>query len=380
MINRERMTDFFVELARIDSHSKEEGSVAQLLAATANDLGASVIVDDAGQRVGSNTGNVIVRFPASKQDAPPLLLSSHMDTVPPGKGVNPVRESDRVRSDGTTVLGGDDKSGLAVIVEVLRALRDHDVVHGEIEVAFTICEEIGLLGAKHLDVSRLAAKRAIILDSESASDLTTRAPSSDRFEFLVHGLGAHAGICPENGISAVRVAAEAIASIPLGRIDFETTSNVVVTEGGVATNVVPNRCVVKGEVRSLDGAKRDARVAEIRRAFAEAAARAKTTVNGKLHRAWIEERSHREYESIGISDVDPIVQLVQAAARNVGRTVKTASAGGGSDCNVLNQRGITAVNLGTGMRDIHTTNEWLDLQDFYACADIVLECVRLNAA
>ena len=374
------MTDFFIELARTDSHSKEEREVAQRLIQAARDVGADVTVDNAGDAVGGNTGNVIVRVAGNKEGAGPLLLSSHMDTVGPGKGVKPIREADRVRSDGTTVLGGDDKSGLAVIVEVLRTLRERDVPHGEIEVAFTICEEIGLLGAKHLDVSALRAKRAVILDSESPAELTTRAPSSDRFEFIVHGLEAHAGICPENGISAVRVAAEAIATIPLGRIDAETTSNVVILEGGVATNVVPNRCVVKGEVRSLDDTKLDGRVSEIRRSFQDAAARATTHFDGRVHRAWIEERAHREYSAMNIADDEPLVQLVVRAARNAGRSVKTASAGGGSDCNVLNQRGVTAVNLGTGMRDIHTINEWLDLPEFYACADIVLECVRLAAA
>ncbi|HLW37551.1 MAG TPA: M20/M25/M40 family metallo-hydrolase, partial [Candidatus Eremiobacteraceae bacterium] len=312
--------------------------------------------------------------------APPLLVSAHMDTVPPGKGVHPVREAGRIRTDGTTVLGGDDKSGLAVILEALLVLKEHGVPHGDIEVAFTICEEIGLLGAKHLDVGALRARRGFVLDSTHASLLFTRAPSSDHFEFTVHGLEAHAGVAPENGISAVRVAAEAIAAMPLGRIDSRTTSNVVIVESCIPTNVVPNRCVVRGESRSLSDARLDETTAAIRRSFQDAAGRATATVNGKLHRAWIEERCERNYESMDVPEDAPIVQLLLRAAKAAGRSIQTASIGGGSDANVFNRRGIETVNFGTGMRDIHTVNEWLDLDDFYACADVVLECIKLNAA
>ena len=250
MIQRERMVNTLIDLVQIDSQSKEEILVAQWLVRELQDLGADARVDDAGTRVGGNSGNVVAKIAGTAPDAPPLLLSAHMDTVPPGNGVKPVRASDRVKTDGTTVLGGDDKSGLAVILEVLRTLKEKAVPHGDLEIAFSICEEIGLLGAKNLDFGALLAREAIVLDSPHASLCTTQAPSADRFEFVVHGLEAHAGIAPENGISAVRIASEAIAAMPLGRIDPRTTSNVVIVEGGLATNVVPNRCVVRGEARS----------------------------------------------------------------------------------------------------------------------------------
>jgi len=380
MINRERMTDLFVQLASIGSHSKEERDVAELLVCELRAIGADVRVDDAARSVSGNSGNVIARLPGTVAGVAPLMLCSHMDTVPPGNGVKPVRGDARIRSDGTTVLGGDDKSGLAIIVEVLRTLRERELAHGDIEVAFTICEEIGLLGAKHLDVGALASRRALILDSSSPSKLYTRGPSADRFQFVIHGLESHAGIAPEEGISAVRVAAEAIAAMPLGRIDAETTSNVIFSEGTPATNVVPNRVVVRGEARSLDDSKLDALMAAIRGTFQDAAARAKATAGGKQHRAWIEERCDREYESMNVADSDPLVQLVLAAGAAQGHEIRTASIGGGSDANVFAHRGITSVNLGTGMRDIHTVNEWLDLTDFYACADIVLRGVQLAAA
>ena len=379
MINRERMTDTVLDLVRIDSHSREERDVADYLTRALEGIGCEVRIDDAGQKVGGSTGNIIARLAGTNPQAPPLLLSAHMDTVPPGKGVKPVREADRIKTDGTTVLGGDDKSGLAVILEAVRVVAERAIPHGDLEIAFTICEEIGLLGAKHLDTAALRARQGFVLDSPDASLLFTRAPSSDHFEFTVHGLEAHAGVAPENGISAVRVAAQAIAAMPLGRIDPQTTSNVVIVEGGIATNVVPNRCTVRGEARSLVDERLDETTAAIRRCFQDAAANATARVGGQLHRAWIEEKCERDYESMAVPDDAPIVQLLLRAASAAGTKLATASIGGGCDANVFNRRGIQSVNFGTGMRDIHTVNEWLDLKDFYACADVVLECVKLNA-
>ena len=374
------MVEHFLDLVEIDSHSKEELPVALRLVNDLTLLGAEARIDDAGTKVGGNSGNVVARLAGTASNAPPLLLSAHMDTVPPGKGVKPLRAGDRIKTDGTTVLGGDDKSGLAVIVEVLRVLKERQVSHGDLEIAFSICEEIGLLGAKNLDFSALRAREAVVLDSTHATLCFTQAPSADRFEFTIHGLEAHAGVAPENGISAVRVAAEAIAAMPHGRIDSRTTSNVVIASGGEATNVVPNLCVVRGEARSLDDATLDQTTAAIRKSFQDAAARATATVDGKLHHAWIEEQSGREYESMHVGDSDPLVRALLAAAAAAGSRVTTASIGGGCDANVFNRRGITAVNFGTGMRDIHTVNEWLDLADFYSCADIVLELVRARAS
>jgi tripeptide aminopeptidase len=379
MIDRERMTDFVMELMRTDSLSKEEGAVADKLAQALRDVGAEVHIDDAGQAVGGATGNVVARLPGTVP-APPLLLNSHMDTVPPGRGVKPSRENGRIRADGTTILGGDDKSGVAAIVEVLRALKQHNVPHGDVEVAFTICEEVGLLGAKHLDLSSLRSREALVLDAPSASQLVVKAPSADRFEFVIHGLAAHAGMAPETGISAVRVAAAAIAAMPLGRIDAQTTSNVIILEGGVATNVIPDRSVIRGEARSHDDATLDRVTSAIRRSVQDAAAGTSIVLDGKTVRAWVEERCEREYERMAVSEDAPIVTLMKDAARELRRPMETVTIGGGSDANVFNARGLPAVILGTGMRDIHTVNEWLDLDDFYACAELVLRALTLRAA
>ncbi|MEK7879291.1 MAG: M20/M25/M40 family metallo-hydrolase, partial [candidate division NC10 bacterium] len=171
MINRERLVSEFLELVRISSLSKKEGAIARRLCQTLEAMGAQVEVDDAGQKVGGETGNVIARFPGTIPSAPPLLLSAHMDTVVPGENVKPIIEGDVVRTDGATVLGGDDKSGIVAILEAVRVLRERQIPHGDLELVFTICEELGLLGAKHLDVSRLRARTGLVLDSDGVDEL-----------------------------------------------------------------------------------------------------------------------------------------------------------------------------------------------------------------
>ena len=379
MIDRERMTAFAETLMRTDSLSRDERAVAQIVSKALGEIGAEVRADDAAQAVGGNSGNVIARLPAKESSAAPLMLCAHMDTVTPGRGIKPIRENGRIRSDGSTILGGDDKSGVAVIVEVMRVLAEQRLPHGDIEAVFTICEEAGLLGAKHLDLAALRSREALVLDAPASDELVVRAPAADRFEFIVHGLEAHAGMAPELGISAVRVAAEAIAAMPLGRIDAITTSNVVIVEGGEAVNVVPNRCVIRGEARSHDAERLQEVMGAIRRALFDAATQHAVMVGGKTVRAWIEERCEREYEAMDVPLDAPIVQLVANAARDCGRSLRTVTIGGGSDANIFNARGLPAAILGTGMREIHTVNEWLDLEDFGACADVVLRAVTLRA-
>src|SRR5262245_4876756 len=178
LVSTERMTKLFLELVRIDSHSRKELDVARRLERELGMLGAEVWFDDAGAKVGGNVGNLLARVRGTVA-AEPLLLSAHMDTVVPGEGVKPIIEDDVIRSDGTTVLGGDDKSGLTIVCEVLRVLAERGIPHGDIEVAFTICEEVGLLGAKHLDVSRLRARSGLVLDSDAPGYLFTRAPAAN---------------------------------------------------------------------------------------------------------------------------------------------------------------------------------------------------------
>lgn len=379
MINQERLKNLLIELIRIDSLSRRERDIALRLKRDMQELGAEVWIDDAGDKVGGNVGNVIAHWPGTLPHARPFLLSAHMDTVAPGEGVVPILTGTILRSDGRTVLGGDDKSGVAIICEALRALRENHVACGPVDVVFTICEESGLIGAKCLDVKRLRARTGLVLDSDSVGFLFTRAPAANRFEIEIRGLEAHAGVCPERGISAIQVAAEGIARMRLGRIDGETTANIGLIEGGVAVNIVPNSVIVRGEARSHDENKLAAQTEHMIRCLQEAAAAHEVTVSEQRHRASVEARVDRDYDALNVSDDSALVRLVHQAGKNLGIEVQTQATGGGCDANVFNKKGLEVANLSTGMRDIHTVNEWLDLKDLYVSAAMVLEVVRLNA-
>jgi tripeptide aminopeptidase len=380
LINRERIKNLLIELIKIDSLSRKEYDVAMRLKREMEDLGAVVAIDDAGAKVGGNVGNLIASFHGNAPSAPPLLLSAHMDTVVPGEGIVPMLDGDVLRSDGRTVLGGDDKSGVAIICEALRALQEQNIRHGDIDVVFTICEEAGLVGAKCLDVARLRARTGLVLDSDSVGFLFTRGPGANRLEFRVHGLESHAGVCPERGINAIQVAALGIGQMKLGRIDHETTANIGVIEGGMAVNIVPNSVILRGEARSHSPEKLEQQTRHMVTCLEQAAARHSVETDGKNFRARVESKIERDYDRMAVAENAPIVQLVYAAGKNLGLDVKTQATGGGCDANVFNQKGLEVANLGTGMREIHTVHEWLDLKDLYLSGEMVLEILRLNAA
>ena len=380
MIKPERLKNLLIELIKIDSLSRKEYDVAMRLKREMEDLGAQVSIDDAGERVGGNVGNLIAHFPGTAPEAMPILLSAHMDTVVPGEGIVPILDGDILRTDGRTVLGGDDKSGVAIICEVLRVVKENRFPCSDVDVVFTICEEAGLIGTKCLDVNRLRARTGLVLDSDSVGFLFTKAPAANRMEFRVHGLEAHAGVCPEKGVNAIKVAADGVARMSLGRIDYETTANIGVIEGGMAVNIVPNSVILKGEARSHSQEKLERQTEHMLRCLQDAAARHTLKVGEGQFTATVDAKIERDYDRMDVSDGAPIVQLVRAAAKNLRVDVKTLATGGGCDANVLNQKGLEVANLSTGMREIHTVKEWLDLKDLNLSAQMVLEVVRLNAA
>ncbi len=378
MINQERIKNLLLELVQIDSHSLKERDVAERIRKYCEEIGAEVEIDDAGEKVNGNSGNVIARFRGTIPGAEAIMMSAHMDTVVPGEGVKPVIEGDIIRTDGTTILGGDDKSGCAVIIETIRCLKEQNIPHTDIEAVFSICEEVGLLGAKHLDTSKLRAKYGIVFDSDDPGFLFTKGPSANHMEFRIFGLESHAGVAPEEGISAIRIAAEAITAMKLGRIDEETTANIGVIEGGKATNITTNLVTLQGEARSLDDAKLEAQTRHMIECLEEAAAKYEVTVAGVTTKGRVESHVTREYYAMDVPDSSRVVQLVFAAAERLGLKVQTLASGGGCDANVFNRRGIECANFGTGMRAIHTVKEWLDVKDMYASAEMALEVMKLN--
>ncbi|MGA9176066.1 MAG: M20/M25/M40 family metallo-hydrolase, partial [Desulfobacterales bacterium] len=339
--------------------------------------GAETFVDNAGDKIGGNSGNLIAKFKGNTQ-APPLLLNAHMDTVEPGRGVTAVLENGTFTSDGTTILGADDKSAIAILLETLTILKENDLPYGPLELVFTVCEEIGLQGAKHLDLSAVTAKYGFALDATDTEGIVTRAPSANHLEFTVHGKDAHAGAAPEKGINAISLASKAIATLELGRIDRETTCNIGIIEGGIATNIVPNLVKVKGEVRSHDDEKLDNITNKIVFSFTEAIENyKKMNANDELPR--VEINIKKDFPRTHIPDDHPVIKLATRAAENLGREMKTKTTGGGADANIFFEKGIFTGVLGTGMRDMHTVRESVKLDDMVRTAELLLEIIRLHS-
>ena len=379
MISKERMTQHLMDLIRIDSPSKMEKNVALKLEDQMKELGAECIFDNVGNKIDGNVGNLIVKVKGNTV-APTFFLSSHMDTVAPGLGIQPRIDDGIMRSDGTTILGGDDKSGVSIIVEVIRTLKEQNIPHGDIEVAFTICEEIGLLGAKYIDISLFKSKYGIVLDSSTPKKLVLKCPTSDVAVFKIHGLEAHAGLCPENGINSIKIVSEAISNMKIGRIDHETTSNIGVITGGVATNIIPNFVMVKGEARSHNNEKLDKEIEHMCKCFNDAAEKYSVNLEGETIKPTVEIEVERVYEKMDVSSEAYITRMVDTAVKNLGHEIEHQTSGGGCDANYFNNMGIECVNLGTGMYELHTVNEYVIMDEFYRSADIVLETIQLNTA
>jgi len=376
MVNRDRLAETFKYLVQIDSVSKEEGAISDEIKNILDTMGAETFIDSAGNKIGSNTGNLIAKFKGNTQ-APPLFLNAHMDTVEPGKGVAAILENGVFTSDGTTILGADDKSAIAIILETIEVIKENDLPYGPIEIVLTVCEEIGLLGAKHLDLDLITAKFGYALDATDTEGIVTRAPSANRLEFKIHGKDAHAGAAPEKGINAISLASKAIAKLELGRIDNETTCNIGIIEGGLAINIVPNLVTVKGEVRSHDEEKLNKITNEIVLSFKGVVENYKgVAFDDGLPR--LESTIEKDFSHTYISDDHLVVSLARRAAENLGRKMITKTTGGGADANIFFEKGIVTGVLGTGMRDMHTVRESVRLDDMVRTTELLLEIIRLH--
>lgn len=377
MVNTERLAETFRSLAATASVSRREAALAGDLRRRLQALGAEVRIDDTAAKTGSDTGNLIARVKGTCA-VPALLLSAHMDTVQPGEGVS-VRFSDGVfTSDGRTILGADDKSAIAVIIEALSVLEEERLAHGPLEIVLTVCEETGLAGARNLDFTQFSAPFGYALDAADTEGIIVQAPSANRFEIRVIGKDAHAGAHPEDGLNAIHLAAKAMAGLTFGRIDPETTCNIGWIEGGLATNIVPPLVTLRGEARSHDEAKLKQVTADILNAFERvAAAHRDRPENEGLPR--IETRLERSYSATRIPEDHPLVGLARQAAHRLGRGMRTKASGGGSDANVFFEKGIPLGILGTGMREVHTVREHVRLDDMVRAAELLLEIIQVHA-
>jgi tripeptide aminopeptidase len=355
-----RLLSTFLDLVRIDSPTGFEAACGAYCADKLRALGFTVRFDDSSSLTGSDTGNLIAELPGTAPGV--LALSAHLDCVEPCCGVVPCVIDGVVSSEGDTVLGADDKAGLAAALEAFERLVESDRPRPTLKALFTVQEEVGLIGAKHLTDEDAACDLCLVLDAEgSPGAIVTAAPTHYTFAAEFYGRASHAGVAPERGVSAILMATDAIGRMRLGRLDDSTTANVGTIRGGTCTNVVAARCDVTGECRSLDRPTVEALKAEMNealRASAEAA-------GGSVDVVW-----KLEYEGFLYPDDSPLVALVAGACRSIGIEPTTYRTGGGSDANVLAGKGVPVLALACGMRGVHGTHEQLAVADLAALTRI----------
>ncbi len=368
MVNEKRLIESFMELVRIDSISREERNLADFLIEKLEDLGLEVIVDQAGEKVKSNSGNIIARLRGNIKKATPVMFSAHMDTVVPGKNIKPVCDGEKIISDGKTILGADDKAAIAALFEVLHIIKKNNIPCGDIEIVFSICEEIGLKGAKNLDISSLNAQMGFVLDAGGqVGKIITTAPSQNSLEITIYGKSAHAGSNPEEGINAIQVAGFALSRMKLGRIDEETTANIGIISGGKATNIIPDEVTLKGEIRSRKEEKLEKYTERLKTIIEDTAQEFKAKAEVKIN---------REYSCYNLSSDDQVVKTSMKAVKNMGLSPELCPSGGGSDANIFNKKGFPSVVLAIGMEKVHTVDEYILVKNLKNTAQCVLSIIN----
>lgn len=368
MINRNRLLNDFFKLLKIKCSTHDERQVADLLKKELQDLGLEVTEDDTGAKIGGNCGNVFACLKGSVNNVPVLMFAAHMDCVEPCANIDPQCKDGVITSAGDTILGADDKAGIAPIMEALRVLKEQNLPHGDIQVVFTVAEEGGLNGSKNMDKSLLKADMGFVLDSSGKTgNIVVSAPGQNRLEVTIHGKKAHAGLAPEQGINAIVVASKALAQMRLGRIDDETTANIGIFEGGTATNIVPDKVKVICEARSRNVKKLETQTAHMKEVFEKVAA-----AEGATAEVVIKEL----YSPYTLPENLPVIQLAQTAIASIGLTPLLEATGGGSDANFYNSYGVPSAVLSNGMQKAHTTDEYMEEDDLYRNAEIVLAIIK----
>jgi tripeptide aminopeptidase len=365
-VAQDDVVSLFTELASVPSPPGDERAVADQVAAYMGDLGLAVSEDDAGPRIGSNAGNLYARV-AATDGGTPLFLCAHLDTVPPEVGIDPVLEDGVIRNAAGTILGADNKSAVAVMLEATRRILSENRPHGGLELLFTPMEETGLHGAAAFDEERLHARIGYVYDQAAPiGEVILGAPYAHSMEVKIHGRAAHSGMYPEEGRSAIAAAAKAIADFKLGRVDEESSANVGLISGGTAGNIVPEWCSFLAEARSHDPQK----LADLVREMLEAA-----TFAASLEDCQVETEVHKSYNGYRFKRDDGAVRIASSALERSGFEPSYTLSGGAADANVFNERGLACVNLANGMAEIHTPDEHIAVADLERMVDVTLALV-----
>ena len=368
-MTNQRMLDEFLELVQIPVQSKDERRICDVLKEKLTALGLDVHEDDPVLALGGNTGNVIARLKGDPQ-VPAVLLSAHMDRVKnPGKIIPVVDENEKlIRSDGTSILAADDVSGICAILDALRRVIRDKTPHGDIEVAFSACEEIGVQGSKHFNFSDFKAKQAYVIDCPGRiGKIVNQAPAKYKITATVKGIKAHAGNEPEKGLNAIKVAACALAEMPEGRISPAVTSNFGMIQGGSGTNVVCDKCVITGEARGTDETALEEYLLRVKEIFAKTATRFNTEIEVDIKLL---------YHTFYVDPSDSVLKTLLQAFKSEGIDGFCQKGGGGSDGNHFNWNGIKSVVIALGYSKNHTNAEQIYYEDMLRCGKVLQSLVR----
>ena len=358
MINKKRLLNTFIELVKVDSPSGEEQAIAKDLVARLNALGLKAALDSYGNVVGRLEG-----------EGEPFMLNAHMDTVEPGRNIRPIIKKSQIKSDGTTILGGDCKAGLSIILEALSVLKEEKLEHPPLEVVFTREEETSLTGARQLDYSLISAKRGLTFDGPGqVTNVIVAAPFYNNIDIVITGISAHAGVEPEKGLSAIKVASELITKLKVGRIDFETTANVGLIKGGSARNAVPESVEVKAEIRSRNLKK----LLRHTKHFEDVI----SVTRKKNEGAIIQANIHREFDGFVFSKNHPIVKKLLSTYKELDLTPNLLKSGGGTDVNIFITHGLELVCVGVGVYEPHTKREYVKTPEMGQAAEFLINFLK----
>lgn len=355
-----------MDLVRIKSPSGNEKEIVLFVKKILKDIGLRVYIDNCGQKFGSNTGNIIAFYRTrNPSGSSPIFLTAHLDTVKVSGDIIPVINKGKIlNKNKEAILGGDDKIAVAAIIEVLSVIKKKNAPTGDIYIVFTISEEIGVKGAKNMDMGMVKARYGFAFDSDgNIGTIINRAPFHNSIFAHFKGKATHAGIEPEKGINSIRAASLAVSNIETGRIDNESTCNVGRIEGGVATNIVPENTRIDIEARSLKLSKLNAItkkiISDLKKGASETGAKLKYKVV-------------REYNGFKINENEAPLKAAKSAIKKLGLKIKILPSGGGSDINIFNSKGKIAVNLSAGMENVHTNREYVKVEQLEKLAELIL--------
>lgn len=359
MIKRKRLVKSFCDLVKIDSPSGREDKIAEYLSEKLTQLGFEVDNDDYGNIIAKEEGNN------------PLMLSAHMDTVEPGRNINPKVEGDIIKSDGTTILGGDCKAGIAAILEGVESSIENNQKNRPLEIIITRDEEPGLLGAKNLDYSKINSEEAVVFDGNGpVNTITGISPTYMKFDIEITGIGAHAGVEPEKGLSAIKIATELISELPEGRLDEETTFNIGLISGGTVRNAVPVNSKISGEFRSQNTETVELLKLQLNSTISK--------FQERYEKSSIEYDTETMFKMYRINEETKIVKSVFNTLKTLGLEPNIKPSGGGTDANIMLSHGIDCIVVGMATNEMHTVDEYVVIPDLINAAKLTENLSQKN--